>query len=101
MIFPEGTRTEKDEVLNEFQRGAANIALRANVPIRPVLMTCSPSTLTKNEKWYHIPSEPFHVKIKVLDAFNIQDVLEDTSINPKNVRLLNHYFHQFFYQELS
>lgn len=101
VIFPEGTRTEKDEVLNEFQRGAANIALRANVPIRPVLITCSPSTLTKNEKWYHIPSEPFHVKIKVLDAFNIQDVLEDTSINPKNVRLLNHYFHQFFYQELS
>ena len=101
LVFPEGTRTEKDTVLNEFQRGAANIALRAQVPIRPILVTCTPSTLTKNEKWYHIPAEPFHIKIKVLDAFNIQDVLEDSSINPKNVRLLNHHLHQFFYQELS
>lgn len=101
VIFPEGTRTEKGEVVNDFQRGAANIALRANVPIRPVLITCTPSTLTKNEKWYHIPTEPFHVHIKVLDTFTIQDALEDTSINPKNVRLLNHHFHHIFYQELS
>lgn len=101
VIFPEGTRTEKGEIVNDFQRGAANIALRANVPIRQVLITCTPSTLTKNEKWYHVPSEQFHVHIKVLDTFTIQDVLEDTSINPKNVRLLNHYFHQIFYQELS
>jgi 1-acyl-sn-glycerol-3-phosphate acyltransferase len=101
VIFPEGTRTAKNEVLNEFQRGAANIALRANVPVRPVMITCTPSTLTKNEKWYHIPAKPFHVKVKVLDAFKITDVLEDVSISPKNVRLLNHHFHQFFYQELS
>ncbi len=101
VIFPEGTRTAKGEVINDFQRGAANIALRANVPIRPVLITCTPSTLTKNEKWYHIPSKPFHIHVKVLDTFTIHDALDDVSINPKNVRQLNHYFHQFFYQELS
>ena len=49
LIFPEGTRTEKETFLNEFQRGAANIALRAKVPIRPVIIRCTPSTLTKNE----------------------------------------------------
>lgn len=27
LIFPEGTRTAKGELLNEFQRGAANIAI--------------------------------------------------------------------------
>ena len=101
LIFPEGTRTEKGECLNEFQRGAANIALRANVPIRPIKITCTPTTLTKNEKWYHIPSEPFHVRIEVLDAIHIQDVLEDSHVTPKNVRLLNHYLHQFFNKELS
>ena len=101
LIFPEGTRTAKGELLNEFQRGAANIAIRANVPIRPVLISCTPSTLTKNEKWYHIPSQPFHIQVKVLDAIQVNDLLEDASVNPKNVRQLNHQLHQFFNQELS
>ncbi|MGD9699323.1 lysophospholipid acyltransferase family protein [Acinetobacter sp. A1-4-2] len=101
LIFPEGTRTAKGELLNEFQRGAANIAIRANVPIRPVLISCTPSTLTKNEKWYHIPSQPFHIQVKVLDAIQVDDLLDDASVNPKNVRQLNHQLHQFFNQELS
>ena len=101
LIFPEGTRTAKGELLNEFQRGAANIAIRANVPIRPVLISCTPSTLTKNEKWYHIPSQPFHIQVKVLDVIQVDDLLEDASVNPKNVRQLNHQLHQFFNQELS
>ena len=101
LIFPEGTRTEKGELLNEFQRGAANIAIRANVPIRPVLITCTPSTLTKNEKWYHVPSRPFHIHVKVLDAIQVDDLLENTVVNPKNVRQLNHQLYQFFNKELS
>ncbi|TCB49931.1 1-acyl-sn-glycerol-3-phosphate acyltransferase [Acinetobacter sp. ANC 4779] len=101
LIFPEGTRTAKGELLNEFQRGAANIAIRANVPIRPVLITCTPSTLTKNEKWYHIPSRPFHIQVKVLDAIYVEDLLDDATVSPKNVRQLNHQLHQFFNQELS
>ena len=101
LIFPEGTRTAKDAQLNEFQRGAANIALRAGVPIRPVLITCTPSTLTKNEKWYHIPEQPFHIQVKVLDAVRVEDVLEDVTVNPKNVRLLNQQLQRFFNQELS
>jgi len=100
LIFPEGTRTEKDTFLNEFQRGAANIALRAKVPIRPILIHCTPSTLTKNEKWYHVPSEPFHIQIKVMDALEIDDLLNDDCINPKNVRHLNHQLFQYFSQEL-
>ncbi len=101
LIFPEGTRTAKGSRLNEFQRGAANIALRAGVPIRPVLIRCTPSTLTKNEKWYHIPSQPFHIQVKVLDAVQVDDVLDDTAVNPKNVRHLNQQLQQFFNQELS
>ena len=101
LIFPEGTRTAKGKQLNEFQRGAANIALRAGVPIRPVLITCTPSTLTKNEKWYHIPEEPFHIHVKVLDAIQVDDVLDDVTINPKNVRQLNQQLQWFFNQELS
>ena len=101
LIFPEGTRTEKGASLNEFQRGASNIAIRANVPIRPILIECTPSTLTKNEKWYHVPSEPFHIQIKVLDAMYLDEVLEDAQISPKQVRQLNQKLQQFFNQELS
>ena len=101
LIFPEGTRTAKGEKLNEFQRGAANIALRVGVPIRPVLISCTPSTLTKNEKWYHIPEQPFHIHVKVLDAIRVEDVLDDVTVNPKNVRQLNQQLQWFFNQELS
>ncbi|WP_269913716.1 lysophospholipid acyltransferase family protein [Acinetobacter sp. HY1485] len=101
VIFPEGTRTEKNHHLNDFQRGAANIALRANVPIRPVKITCTPSTLTKNEKWYHIPDQPFHISIQVLDPIYVKDIIPDLSVTPKNVRLLNQYLYQFFDHELS
>lgn len=101
VIFPEGTRTIKENTINDFQRGAANIALRANVPIRPVVITCNPSTLSKNEKWYHIPDRPFHISIRVLDPIYVQDVVPQLEVTPKNVRLLNQYLYQFFNQELS
>jgi 1-acyl-sn-glycerol-3-phosphate acyltransferase len=101
IIFPEGTRTEKHQRLNTFQRGAANIALRANVPIRPVLIRCTPSTLTKNEKWYHVPAQPFQVKLQVLEAIAPQDILSDLMVNPKNVRQLNAWLYDFFDTELS
>ncbi|KGT46125.1 MULTISPECIES: 1-acyl-sn-glycerol-3-phosphate acyltransferase [Acinetobacter] len=100
LIFPEGTRTAKGQLLNDFQRGAANIALRAHVPIRPVMISCTPSTLTKNEKWYHIPSEPFHIKVRVLDALEIDELIDDVSVNQKNVRHLSQKLQQFFNQEL-
>ena len=101
LIFPEGTRTEKGMTLNEFQRGAANIAIRANVPIRPVVITCTPSTLTKNEKWYHVPSQPFHIEVKVLDAVQVSDLLDDLTVGPKQVRQLSRSFYKIFEEELS
>lgn len=101
LIFPEGTRTEKGMTLNEFQRGAANIAIRANVPIRPVVITCTPSTLTKNEKWYHVPSRPFHIEVKVLNAVQVSDLLDDLTVGPKQVRQLSRSFYKIFDEELS
>lgn len=101
IIFPEGTRTERQQMLNDFQRGAANIAVRANVPIRPVLIRCTPSTLTKNEKWYHIPNRAFHLELDVLDAIDIQHILPNVEINPKGVRQFNAWLYDFFKRELS
>lgn len=54
IIFPEGTRTPNTEQLH-FQRGAANIALRARCPILPLIIHCNPRVLRKGEAWYQVP----------------------------------------------
>ena len=66
VIFPEGTRTPRGELLGPLQRGAANIAVRGRIDVTPVLVTCQPRTLAKGEKWYRVPSRRFHLRIEVL-----------------------------------
>lgn len=101
IIFPEGTRTQKGKKLNDFARGVANIALRAGVPIRPVVIRCTPSTLTKNEKWYNIPKQKFNLQLEVLDEIDLDKVLPNLTVSPKGARQLTAWLYQFFEQELS
>ncbi|MGH8273247.1 MAG: lysophospholipid acyltransferase family protein [Gammaproteobacteria bacterium] len=54
VIFPEGSRTRPD-ALPRFQRGAAQIALRAEMEILPVTITCTPPVLTHGRPWYAMP----------------------------------------------
>lgn len=97
IIFPEGTRTVpgKDYV---FQRGAARIALQAKTTVTPVTLTCTPSTLTKNKKWYQIPDRPFHL---VMDVGNDMVISDFFSIQPESiaVRRLNRFFQDYFSQQ--
>jgi 1-acyl-sn-glycerol-3-phosphate acyltransferase len=65
IIFPEGTRTSPGKPLH-FLRGAAYIALKSGVPVLPVLIQCTPSTLTKSQRWYQIPYRRFHLRVDVL-----------------------------------
>ncbi|WP_125721331.1 lysophospholipid acyltransferase family protein [Pseudoalteromonas rubra] len=67
IIFPEGTRTPKGEKLAVFQRGAANVALRSKAKITLAQIHVSPTTLTKQDKWYHIPFKRVCFDLKVLD----------------------------------
>jgi 1-acyl-sn-glycerol-3-phosphate acyltransferase len=64
IIFPEGTRTQPGQPL-QFQRGAANVALRTNTPITPVTVLCRPLTLSKKHRWYHIPPQKLHMTFLV------------------------------------
>ncbi len=64
IVFPEGTRTVEGQAFC-FQRGVAHVALRAHCPIRPVYLTCSPATLSKQHKWYQIPERPFEFRVSV------------------------------------
>lgn len=78
IIFPEGTRTPRSGT-GLLQRGAANIAIRGVLDITPVRIRCTPPTLSKGEKWYHIPSRRFHVTIEVGDDLPVASFLDGTT----------------------
>lgn len=81
IIFPEGTRSVPNNP-SHFQRGAAAIALQANTIVTLVTLSCTPSTLTKAEPWYHIPERRFHLVMNVGDDV---DLTVFTEIEPKSI----------------
>lgn len=76
LVFPEGTRTVPGKPLN-LRRGAANIALHAGVDIVPVTILVSESTLTKSDRWYHVPKRKLRVRISVDEPISIQPYLQE------------------------
>jgi 1-acyl-sn-glycerol-3-phosphate acyltransferase len=76
LVFAEGTRTPYGVVLGPLRRGAAHMALRADVPILPVAISCSPRTLMKGQRWYDVPDRAFDLTVRVLPPFEAKDVLE-------------------------
>lgn len=65
IVFPEGTRTPPGQPLGRLQRGAANLAVRGELPITPVRITCSEQLLGKSDKWWRVPCRPGHFVIDV------------------------------------
>lgn len=97
IIFPEGTRSIPGKPYR-FQRGAAAIALQANAIVTPVTLTCSPSTLTKAERWYQIPERRFHLTMHVGDDIPLDQFAK---ISPKSVgvRRFTQYQQDYFTQQ--
>ncbi len=94
IMFPEGTRSIKGQAF-KFQRGAARIALRANCILTPVTLSCHPPTLSKQDKWHHIPEQKFHLGMSVGNDI----VLENFSnITPESiaVRRLTRHLQDYF-----
>jgi 1-acyl-sn-glycerol-3-phosphate acyltransferase len=54
IVFPEATRTVPGRPLR-LQRGAANIALRANATIQVLHIDCDPVFLSREVPWWRIP----------------------------------------------
>lgn len=101
IIFPEGTRTVKHQRLNDFQRGAANIAVRSDANFRPVIIRCEPSTLSKNEKWYQVPKRPFHVTIDIMESLSVAHIVQEASTSSVAARRVNEALYSYFDQELK
>ena len=100
IVFPEGTRTEPGKPLH-FLRGAAYIALKSKMQILPVLITCVPSTLTKAEKWYHIPPKRMHLRIKVLEPLDALRWIDDGQADAIAARKLTQALEAYFTEELE
>ena len=69
VIFPEGTRSVPGQPM-KLRRGAASIIVKSEQSFIPIHITSDPTTLTKSEKWYQIPSERVHFKIVIGDSFD-------------------------------
>ena len=78
IIFPEGTRTTPGKPI-KFQRGAAAITLQSDAPMLPITLGCSPTTLTKHEKWYQIPEKKFTLTMDVGDDIQFTPIFEPTN----------------------
>lgn len=99
IIFPEGTRTAPQGTL-DFHRGAANIAIRAAKVLTPVVIRVEPTTLTKAEPWYRIPSRRFHFSMTVRDDIPLAPFRTEGEI-PQASRKLNAFLLSFFNRELG
>jgi 1-acyl-sn-glycerol-3-phosphate acyltransferase len=74
VIFPEGTRTRPGEAMRMHQ-GFAYIALLADVDIQLVTITCEPLTLTKGERWWHIPARPPLFRVVAGERLRMRELL--------------------------
>lgn len=100
LIFPEGTRTPRGELLGPLQRGAANIAVRGGFDVTPVVIRCEPRTLGKGEKWYRVPARRFHLSVDVLPDLPVAPFLADGSPEPLAARRLTAALGDIFRGEL-
>ena len=94
IVFPEGTRTTPGQPY-KFQRGAAAIALQAGAEILPVHLSCSPTTLTKREKWYQIPPKKFTLSLRVGEDIPL-DPLPDSAGRSLAARAITRQLEQYF-----
>ncbi len=98
VVFPQGTRTpESGEI--KFQRGAANVAIRARRAITPVVVTCNPRGLARYQRWYQVPPRRMHFVISVHDDLQVDPFLKDGVPEALAVRRLNTHLEAFFEQE--
>lgn len=90
LIFPEGTRTTPGQPM-QLQRGAANIAVRCQADLRLAHIICQPTTLTKQESWYHIPSRKPHFHVRIREKVAVTPFLQEAPSSAVAARHLTNF----------
>ena len=99
MIFPEGTRTGADGIIN-FNRASVSIGLRAAAEIRPVVVRMTPAGIRKYDPWYRIPETTYKYDIVVAEAIDPQVLLAEKPL-PVAARRLNRELINYFQREAN
>ena len=68
--------------------------------VTPVVISVTPTTLTKAEPWYSIPSRRFHFRLRVGEDIDPRQFTEQAPL-PIASRKLNDHLHQHFMKELA
>jgi len=86
VIFPEGTRTIFNRN-NHFQRGFANIAVRAGADIQCTIIDCVPMMLAKRMAWYELPQDRSRFTLEVGKRLDISSyrACRSTSIGARKL----------------
>ena len=71
IVFPEGTRTPADAPARKIRRGAAQIALHANVPLLPIRIACDPPVLAKGQPWHDVADRTIVWTLRALDEISV------------------------------
>ena len=96
VVFPEGTRSRVGEALR-FQRGAAQVAIRAGCNITPVTIQMRPLSLSKGMPWWRVPDRPMHFIIRVEEDIATAPFLEGAAGEQgRAARLLTGHLQQYF-----
>ena len=74
LLFPEGTRTRRDEPL-VFKPGAATVAARSGADILPIAIECEPLILSKQMPWHIVPRRKPMYTIRILPPRAISDIV--------------------------
>jgi len=98
IIFPEGTRTPYDGAI-KLKRGAANIAVRGQWNVTPIAIRCTPPTLRKGEKWWHVPYRRMHFNIDVHEDIRVDSFIEGSGNAVLAARHLTEYLQNYFTKE--
>jgi 1-acyl-sn-glycerol-3-phosphate acyltransferase len=100
VIFPEGSRSEAGALL-PFQRGAANIAVRARRDITPVLIHVSEHNLGRSSTWWRAPARRMDFRFEVMEDIAIQPLIEANPEAPAAARVLTQQLSLYFQKELD
>jgi 1-acyl-sn-glycerol-3-phosphate acyltransferase len=95
ILFPEGTRSVQGQSL-ALKLGAAAAAVRSDSLIQPVLISCTPPTLAKNEPWHQIPRQQPFFHLRIFAPRSVRDFVPTGSDERQRTRTLNQAFADFF-----
>lgn len=100
VIFPEGTRTVPNRPI-KLQRGAANIAIRCQKNLLPVIIDCNPTTLTKQEKWYQVPPRRAQFSMRAIKEIDITPFIHNEKSESIAARRLTEHIKSIFIEEIE